>query len=676
MLRFIVSIFLVISFAFAFPAFGFWGNVTTPMLSSDSPGYGADMVKGAVKSVDTIAALRLISGATEGQLVQVAGYYTAGDGGGGPVRWWDSTSICTDNDFSCIDPIQSGGGRWVFTPGGYVKAEDAGFSATATGAENSARLTKVIAAIGQGVVTLPPGNFSFSSSVSIPVGVTVSGSGRGTVLIPTVGGVFINDFMFLCNNDGTNAINDYPNMLSGGISNIWFKNSDSLPVIRGILAAGNQRFENLKFNYFNQEIKRITNEYSDNFIIDGIFGDHVQGTDYQIEIIGLGDALKISNIHHPSNSGVVPNAIKVGSAFGGSLTHVIGGNIYFLNAVNICLSFSHLEKSKITVDSSTIAIKDTTLYSSGVDYSIEELSTKNGRYSIDLENITFVSAYTFTEFFAYDIKINNNFQTTIKNCFRKFTFNSDVSASQLSGILIANSSGAGLEKFNSFSYFNSTYSVILSGGFISNNHIIDFSANSFGGLASANSTGMLAWQKPNGTYYYKASIIYDPIRLIGRSGYAEKTIALTNGGAGAMIIMDFGSDRPFIGILRLYRGTSPGLYSDYIDVPMIGFYYLYDDGLFCNGYNWIPRAPSGVDPLNGGASFRLAILGDTAKLWQNSALPTVGAWTAGDYLEIPAAAKDANNMRLKGISRHTTGTAHVNNTDWFYEYLSTTSPAN
>jgi len=99
-----------------FPSLCFaWGEVSYPALKSTAPGRGADLVGGAVKSVDTIAALRLISGATEGQLVQVAGYYTAGDGGGGPTRRWDAASVCTDDGGACIDPAAAGAGRWVFS---------------------------------------------------------------------------------------------------------------------------------------------------------------------------------------------------------------------------------------------------------------------------------------------------------------------------------------------------------------------------------------------------------------------------------------------------------------------------------------------------------------------------------------------------------------------------------
>ena len=72
----------------------------------------ADYGAGAT-TVPTIAALRAVSIATNGQLAIVLGYYAKGDGGGGEF-YWDNTSVETDNGGTVIKPTDiSGAGRWL-----------------------------------------------------------------------------------------------------------------------------------------------------------------------------------------------------------------------------------------------------------------------------------------------------------------------------------------------------------------------------------------------------------------------------------------------------------------------------------------------------------------------------------------------------------------------------------
>lgn len=68
--------------------------------------------------VDTIAALRLSSGEFENQSVQVLGYYTPGDGGGGPLRIWKEghpAGTYVDNGGSVIVPTSGdGSAAWLW----------------------------------------------------------------------------------------------------------------------------------------------------------------------------------------------------------------------------------------------------------------------------------------------------------------------------------------------------------------------------------------------------------------------------------------------------------------------------------------------------------------------------------------------------------------------------------
>lgn len=98
-------------------------DVTIWTKDSVLPGDG--YVVGDTATVDTIAALRLISGSA-GSSAQPFGYYAAGDGGGGPVRVWKTGApgTYTDNGGSTIVPTGGdGSGAWVWAWSGPVNAK-------------------------------------------------------------------------------------------------------------------------------------------------------------------------------------------------------------------------------------------------------------------------------------------------------------------------------------------------------------------------------------------------------------------------------------------------------------------------------------------------------------------------------------------------------------------------
>lgn len=93
-------------------------------LASPSNGQGADLVGGVGRVVNTIAALRALLKTGVGKAF-VLGYYTAGDGGGGPYALISSTSSgYTDNGGSVI--IANDGGVWVLCYTGPLSAKQFG----------------------------------------------------------------------------------------------------------------------------------------------------------------------------------------------------------------------------------------------------------------------------------------------------------------------------------------------------------------------------------------------------------------------------------------------------------------------------------------------------------------------------------------------------------------------
>lgn len=81
-------------------------------------------------NVDSISDLRLSSGVFEGQSVQPLGYYSIGDGGGGPIRIWSAGNppgTYIDNGCSIIVPTGGdGSGAWIWEHSGPANISWAG----------------------------------------------------------------------------------------------------------------------------------------------------------------------------------------------------------------------------------------------------------------------------------------------------------------------------------------------------------------------------------------------------------------------------------------------------------------------------------------------------------------------------------------------------------------------
>lgn len=115
------------------------------------------IVKDEYTDVETIADLRLLTGSFANQGVSLQGYYTAGDGGGGPPRHWniDTYAPSDDNGSSIIVPTGVTTGAWLYTPKGSLHLNEWGCKGD-NSTDDSARF---LAAVNMGIpITGKPGN--------------------------------------------------------------------------------------------------------------------------------------------------------------------------------------------------------------------------------------------------------------------------------------------------------------------------------------------------------------------------------------------------------------------------------------------------------------------------------------------------------------------------------------
>lgn len=133
-----------------------------------------------IRNVDTISDLRGTVGNNYLQAVQVAGYYADGDGGGGPVRYWDPSSTCTDNGGSCIDPspIDANPGRWVWPTTTEVSVR--WFGAKLDGvSDDTVMVQAAVDSLEKGTVDLEGGDLAISTTLLVKHAVSIIADGHG-----------------------------------------------------------------------------------------------------------------------------------------------------------------------------------------------------------------------------------------------------------------------------------------------------------------------------------------------------------------------------------------------------------------------------------------------------------------------------------------------------------------
>ena len=612
-MKYLINLFFVLFVLAPSLCFG-WGEVTRPQLKSNIVGYGSDLVGVAGKTGTVTDWLNN----KYGRVVDIEAYGAVSNDG-----ITDSTAIAA----------------------AYTYAASVGAT-----------------------VYFPEGIWHVNASQIIPVGVNTLGNGDSTRVVP-LAGTYTNDFIFLLNTDGTTWIQSYPNVATGFFRGVSFYNSGSIVDIKAIFAAGSWDISDVRSSEFYQTIKTSA-EYNDHTKIYRVGCFLAAGTEYQIEIGQLGDGLHISDIHFPKVAGATPNGLKIVGAFGGSINNVVGGNHYFMRCAGISFSGFHGEDCTVEIDGSDITLRDSIIYR-GTVVPILLSDTDNVYHAVTLDNVRFGfrvnAAIAVAEF---DVQINSKYSVAINDCFRVAVENGNVATWDVGGILLANESGTAFDAFNNYSAIYSRRCDIQRSQIIDSAFSVDTGAGTFTGLSGVSLSSKIAFTSGTNTYYYQASIIYDPVRLIGLNpAGAERSVAVTSGGNGVLIspLVYPRSDK---GTLRIWRGTSTGSYAHYVDIPLISSGYVYDSGSYANGYLWQNRTPGGADTYS-------AMLGFTLGAGKVDAIYTVypvrGTWKLNDTIFSQTRTIDGNGMLIRGWDRMTAGAGNVEGTDWQRIYVHTST---
>lgn len=137
------------------------------------------------RRVATVSALRGLRPPNTNTTVEVEGYYSSGDGGGGRFVW-DSASTASDNDGTIFLPNTSpASGRWKRVYDSFLSA--AMFGAGNGGPSDRARIVSAIAALSSGgTLYFPATTYTIDHSVAtlftLTSGIKFQGAGVGTIL--------------------------------------------------------------------------------------------------------------------------------------------------------------------------------------------------------------------------------------------------------------------------------------------------------------------------------------------------------------------------------------------------------------------------------------------------------------------------------------------------------------
>src|SRR5690242_14859122 len=132
----------------------------------------------AITEVPTIADLRALDGPSSQIAVNVLGYYSAGDGGGGQF-YWDSTSSATHNGGTVIAPTAGGTGRWKWVdPTNIINVKR--FGAVGDGITNDQTVIILARNAAQGgALFFPAGTYLITGSISMLSNTRWIGDGCG-----------------------------------------------------------------------------------------------------------------------------------------------------------------------------------------------------------------------------------------------------------------------------------------------------------------------------------------------------------------------------------------------------------------------------------------------------------------------------------------------------------------
>ena len=444
-----------------------------------------------------------------------------------------------------------------------------------------------------------------------------------------------------------------------------------VPGLKGIFnGCGHCSYENISAFGLWQTFRRVT-DYTDMLSLRNIVsGWSKKGSGqedyYQIDTGSTGDNLLIDNItlygYHSNSDVHSKKHLRIYGCGGGVVNRVINGSVYIANSRALVVQGVHQEFGNFTIENSQVEIngvwhmkklgqhafiiKKRTGYQDHRIVSLKNIVVSYNHGNIKDEDETNVLANYYGNTPQYDIYLEDASEiVTIENVVR-CNNRGDVETSSLYGIRV-NHAG-----FMENPAKNSLQSTIVGNESANDsqtilNNFIAYQHKSFPSILTTESYGSVNGifaayvNKPtslnSGTYTYKAAILYNKARRLGRelSGVISLDIPQSTN-PNKMTQMALLGDIYIGAMIRLYKwtgtSTTPPSNVDYIDIPVCSARNLFFDlgTVTMFGESWISGSYNNVKLLD---CDRYQETGDNVNVVCD-AKPTFGSWQAGDTVTI------------------------------------------
>ncbi|MDF2800786.1 MAG: hypothetical protein K0S61_689 [Anaerocolumna sp.] len=473
--------------------------------------------------------------------------------------------------------------------------------------------------------------YKVSSTIFVPVGVILEFN--YCTITPVSGGTFTNGFVFSCNSSNVSTWDEqYPYKF------VEFRHlvSDNVNLINNlklIFAACPLRTVDVYSRRYYQTIK-TGSLYIDLFDINFVMVvDHMSSTNYSIEKVGQGDSVTFKGIHCVNYlSGAYLKGVSISGSLGCKIEGCLNGDYKINNCESISFDNCHFEKGNILLQDSNGEINNSyfwkkpnesciTLVDSQLQYSGQinrPFTLNNVVFKLKYQVYSYSSDYDEIDISSYAGEL------ILNNVFRECeSYGAPYAYAYNSGITLKTGSGTNI--------LSNSNNLTIRNKIVKNDKIINganddgyYYLSNIGTYESAN----IDFKASLTTYYYRIASILDKGRMIGViNNSGEKSIAVTN--AHSYVKFIFGSSAIFLPMIRIYRGTSTGVYDKYVDIPYTMSRSLFDTGEDVNGFAWKTNVSNTVDTLNTSYAFEMH---GTNIVSYGTGIPTIGTWLRGDRI--------------------------------------------
>ena len=571
----------------------------------------------AVFGFDTVADMQASENLIDGSYAETLGYYAKNDGG---------SSLYKIRTITVDDTVD--GGTIIAMDDDTLVAElvydnelnVAQFGAKGDGTtDDTTKIQAMVSKLTSGMTGkfVPNKIYLVSDTIDVPYRVNLDGQG---CFIKLDDSLTSNGYTFRYGMTNASTAEDSL-LLEYQIKNfnIYHFGVISLHYYNGIYVNKDVHISNI-YTWGLNKVVACSNAYIDMVKIDhiNIWGKY--GNDFAIDTGFLGDNRIIESIHQyvVFDNGGQFNTVKVGSGHNTvKVDGVINGAISITGS-NVELANIHLEAGNITI-SAKAEVNAHNLY----------LWKEAGVYPISITaqskvNISdmIISYRDNTEDYSsdncIDINSTNDYTIlTINNCY-KVIQSDDITFKNYAGI------NTNIDDFNLNLTNNSKSSVISK---IALNPIPAYKRiGSYSILGNFYKDNNYKWKLTTGTYYYKAIMMFDPVRLVGNnSNTNELNSSLTNGEAGTYLTINGVAYSNY----RIYRGTTTGSYDNYSDIGVCDNH-ITDNGYIVNCNKWTSREAGAVDTILNADKYEI-VSNNLVKVYAGSA-PSVGTWKKGDVI--------------------------------------------